>query len=193
MNKVLSDLKAKNNVAFEKLYHDNFHKVSKFVQNNNGNKADAEDLFQEAMIVLVEKLRQDNFHLTASINTYVYAICKNLWFKKLRDRNYELSVDEMQSFDFANSINSSIEVEKTYIEKLKGYLMKITDHCDKLIRDMFFRGKTIEQIQKDFGYSTVHNAQNQKYKCLEQIRKVKEDEERLKKLIYLGDYFGLLV
>jgi RNA polymerase sigma factor (sigma-70 family) len=176
---LIKDLKTENNFAFGKLYQDNFGKISNFVQNNSGNKTDAEDLFQDAMMVLVEKLRQDNFLLTASINTYVYAICKNLWLKKLRDRNFELSVDEMQSYDFLESINDSIEDEKTYLEKLKGYLVKISDHCNRLIQDMFFKEKTIDQIQKDYGYSTRHNAQNQKYKCVEQIRRVKEKDEKI--------------
>ena len=182
MNNILIDLKTENNFAFDKIYKDNFGKISNFVQHNSGNKADAEDLFQDAMMVLVEKLRQDNFQMTASINTYVFAICKNLWFKKLRDKNHELSIDKLQTFDFITSINDSIEYEKTYLEKLKGYLIKITDHCNRLIHDIFFKGKSIDQIQKDYGYSTRHNAQNQKHKCVQQIRKVKEqNEQRVKK------------
>ena len=182
MNNILIDLKTENNFAFGKLYQDNFGKISNFVQNNSGNQADAEDLFQDAMMVLVEKLRQDNFQLTASIDTYVYAICKNLWFKKLRGKNVALSVDEMQSYEFLTSINDSIENEKTYLEKLKGYVLKMTDHCNKLINDIFFKEKAIEQIQKDYGYSTRHNAQNQKHKCVEQIRKVKEKEDNIRKV-----------
>ncbi|WP_310992737.1 RNA polymerase sigma factor [Aequorivita marina] len=177
MDNLINDLKTENNFAFGKLYKDNFGKISNFVQNNSGNKTDAEDLFQDAMMVLVEKLRQDHFQLTASINTYVYAICKNLWFKKLRDTNFELSVDQLQSFDFLTSINHSIEDEKTYLEKLKGYLLKITDHCNRLIHDIFFKEKAIDQIQKDYGYTTRHNAQNQKHKCVEQIRKIKKADE----------------
>ncbi len=182
MNDILIDLRTENNFTFGKLYKDNFYKISKFVQNNNGNEADAEDLFQDAMMVLVEKLRQDQFQLTASIDTYVYAICKNLWFKKLRNRNFEQSVDEIQTTSFLNSIADSIENEKSYLEKLKGYLLKITDHCNRLIHDIFFKEKAIEQIQQEYGYSTKHNAQNQKHKCVEQIRKVKVQEEKLKKV-----------
>ena len=177
MNKIIADLKTENNFAFGKLYQDNFGKISNFVQKNSGNQADAEDLFQNAMMVLVENLRQDNFQLAASINTYVYAICKNLWFKKLRDKNFELSVEELQSFDFLTSINDAIEDEKTYLEKLKGYLLKITDHCNRLIHDIFFKEKAIDQIQKDYGYSTRHNVHNQTYKCVEQIKKIKDQDE----------------
>lgn len=181
MGDILTDLKTENNFAFGKLYQDNFHKILKLVQHNSGNQADAEDLFQDAMVVLVEKLRNDNFQLTASINTYVYAICKNLWSKKLRDKNFELSVETMHSFDFLNSINDAIEEEKSYTEKLEGYMTKITEHCNGLIEDIFFKGKDISEIQKDYGYSSIHNAQNQKHKCVEQIRKVKQEEEKMKK------------
>lgn len=180
MSNIIIDLKTENNFAFGQLYKDNFDKISNFVQNNNGNQEDAEDIFQDAMVVLVEKLRHDSFKLTASIDTYVYAICKNLWFKKLRDKSYELSVDELESIDFLTAINDSIEAEKTYIEKLKSYLLKITDHCNQLITDIFFKDKAIDQIQSDYGYSSRHNAQNQKYKCVEQIRKVKDKEEKNK-------------
>ncbi len=180
MKDVLIDLKTENNFAFGKLYENNFQKISKFVHSNSGNKAEAEDLFQDAMIVLVEKLRQDHFKLTASIDTYVYAICKNLWFKKLRDRNFQFSIEEIQKIDFQNSMADSIENEKSYLEKLEGYLLKITAHCNRLIKDMFFRDQAIEQIQREYGYSTKHNAQNQKHKCVQQIRKVKEQEDNLK-------------
>ncbi|SHI30780.1 RNA polymerase sigma factor, sigma-70 family [Mesonia phycicola] len=186
MNNILDDLKTENNFAFGKLYKENFSKILSFVKNNNGSKIDAEDLFQDAMLVLVEKLRQDHFLLTASINTYVYAICKNLWFKKLRSRNFELSIDEIQSYHFQESINESIENEKNYSEKLKGYLLKITNHCSKLIHDIFFNEKEIDQIQKDYGYSSKHNAQNQKHKCVQQIRKIKLEEEKLKKNNSIG-------
>ena len=182
MDDVLEDLKTEINFAFGKLYKDNFYKISNFVKNNSGNNGNAEDLFQDAMLVLLEKLRKDQFQLTASINTYLYAICKNLWFKKLRDRRYELSMDEMQTTVFLNSIDESIENEKSYLEKLKGYLLKITTHCNRLIHDIFFKDKAIDQIQQEYGYSTKHNAQNQKHKCVEQIRKVKEQEDKPKKV-----------
>ncbi|PVX52440.1 RNA polymerase sigma factor (sigma-70 family) [Balneicella halophila] len=181
MNPILNNLKTENNSAFGKLYQDNFQKILKFVSNNSGGKADAEDLFQDAMMVLIEKLRNDNFKLTASINTYVYAICKNLWLKKLRDKDFDLSMDTMNSLDFQSSINDSIEEEMSDCEKLNSYREKISKHCDGLIEDIFVNGKAIEEIQKEYGYSTKHSAHNQTYKCVEQIRRVKEQEEKLKK------------
>lgn len=181
MQNLIEDLKTENNFAFGELYKNTFHKISKFVKSNSGNQQDAEDLFQDAMLVLVEKLREDDFKLTASIDTYIYAICKNLWYKKLRDDTFKLSIDDLNSTEFMESIHFSIEKEKTYMEKLKYFITQITDHCSRMIHDIFFNEKAIEDIQKDYGYTTRHNAQNQKHKCVEQIRKVKAQEKKEKK------------
>lgn len=177
MNEILQDLKTENNFAFGKLYKDNFEKISVFVNNNSGRDEDAEDIFQEAMIVLVQKLRIDHFKLTASINTYVFAICKNLWFKRLRDKNFHVSIEDLHDIQFQNSITRAIEDETSYIEKLKGYLMKISDHCNRMMHDIFYKNKSIKEIQLEYGYTSIHNAQNQKHKCVEQIRKVKNSDK----------------
>jgi len=175
-NEIINDLKGENNKSFGELYKTYFGLVRRFVTNNNGQIDDAEDVFQDTMIVLLEKLRQDHFVLTASMKTYVMAIAKNLWLKRLRTTYTKLEYSDIYDTRFFEDINQTIEQEKSYVEKLQGYLHKITAHCKGLIRDMFFKEKAIEQIQKEYGYSTRHNAQNQKHKCIEQIRKVKEQD-----------------
>ncbi|MBI5916199.1 MAG: sigma-70 family RNA polymerase sigma factor [Bacteroidetes bacterium] len=179
-NDIIIDLKGENNHAFGELYKLYFGSVNRFVINNQGNSDDAEDIFQDTMLVLVEKLRPDNFYLTASIKTYILAISKNLWLKRLRTVHRITELTDLHDHKFFEEINLAIEQEKTYWDKLQNYMTKITDHCNRLLHDMFFKNKSMEQIQQDYGYSNKHNAQNQKHKCMEQIRKVKEkDEEKV--------------
>jgi DNA-directed RNA polymerase specialized sigma24 family protein len=54
-----------------------------YVKQNNGTSSDAEDLYQDALIVLLEKLSQDNFQLSASLKTTFCYMQKPL-AKKLR-------------------------------------------------------------------------------------------------------------
>ena len=178
MPSILTDLKGENSYAFGQLYKEYYPMVKYFVLRNNGSEYDSEDIFQETMMVLVEKLRQDDFVLTASLKTYVMAIAKNLWFKKLRTVYSETEYTEEYNDKFFEEINAAIENEKTYKDKLQGYIHQISNHCQGLIHDIFFKEKNIEQIQKEYGYSSRHNAQNQKHKCVEQIRKVKQEAEK---------------
>lgn len=175
---IIIDLKEESNFAFGELYKNYFKSIHHFVLNNNGSTSDAEDIFQDTMLVLVQKLRQDDFQLSASIKTYIMAIAKHLWLNKLRTSYRETELTDLHDHKFFEEITLSIEHEKTYWDKLQFYMTKITDHCSRLMHDMFFKNKPIEQIQKEHGYSSKHNAQNQKHKCVEQIRKVKEQVEK---------------
>jgi RNA polymerase sigma factor (sigma-70 family) len=174
---ILIDLKGENNHAFEELYKNYFSTVSRFVNKNNGTDDDAQDIFQDTMLVLIEKLRQDNFELTASLKTYIMAIAKHLWLNRLKITSRQTEFTNHNDNQFYEEINLSIENEKTYWDKLQNYMTFISAHCNRLIHDMFFMNKGIEQIQEDYGYSTVHNAQNQKHKCIEQIKKVKDKDK----------------
>ncbi len=176
MDYIVQDLKGENNHAFGQLYKEYFGMVNRFITNNSGQTSDAEDIFQDTMIVLLEKLRQDDFQLTASLKTYIIAIAKNLWFKKLRNKKEEFDFSLLENVDFYQEIEASIENEKTYKDKLQNLLHKITKHCQGLIHDMFFKENSVEEIQKNYGYANKHTLQNQKYKCVEQIKKVKQEE-----------------
>ncbi|MEO7485617.1 MAG: RNA polymerase sigma factor [Ferruginibacter sp.] len=175
---IIIDLKGENNQAFGALYKNYFATVSRFITTNNGTIHDAEDIFQDTMIVLVAKLREDDFVLEASVKTYIMAIAKNLWFKKLRSAKRETEFSDLHNNQFYEEISLAIQQEKSYWDKLQYYIHQISDHCKRLIHDMFFKNQPIRQIQRDYGYSTKHNAQNQKHKCVEQIRKVKEREAK---------------
>lgn len=174
---IIIDLSTESNFAFGELYKKYFSVINRFIVNNSGSSDDAQDIFQDTMLVLVEKLRKDDFILTASIKTYIMAIAKHLWFKKIRDSAHIIELSESHHQVFFEEIEFSIEQEKTYLDKLQLYMTKITDHCNRLLHDMFFKNKPIEEIQQQYGYSSRHNAQNQKHKCVEQIRKVKNKEK----------------
>lgn len=90
------------------------------------------------------------------------AIAKHLGFNKLRSISHETEITDLHYSKLLQEIDLSIEQEKTYWDKLQFYMIKITDHCSRLMHDMFFKNKPIEQIQIEHGYSTKHNAQNQK-------------------------------
>lgn len=166
-------------ISYKEVYSQNFASVERFIINNSGTTEDAKDIFQEAMIVLYEKLQRDDFVLTASLKTYIVAICKNLWLKHRRNvsKYRQIELSDLISNQFHEEIALSIEKEKTYLERLETYLTKITQHCYHLIRAMFFMDKSAEEVQSEFGYTTKHNVQNQKYKCIEQVRKVKNADE----------------
>lgn len=165
--------------VFNTIYKTHYPSVERFILNNNGTRDDARDIFQDTMLVLTEKLRADSFELTASLKTYVIAISKNLWFKQLRYARYQNTVEfsDIHSAQFYEDISNSIEQEKTYWERLQAMMSKLTAHCYNLLQSLFIQNKSIEDVQIQYGYTSKHNAQNQKHKCINQARRIKQAQE----------------
>ena len=81
------------------MYHNNFRSVKHYIENNSGTNQDAEDIFQEAMILIYTKVREGNLELKCSVHTYLYSIARILWLKQLdliKKRNFAL--EESDSF-----------------------------------------------------------------------------------------------
>jgi len=168
---ILDALKSEQNKAFESLYDSYFDKVKRFICHNNGNTNDAEDVFQDAMMVLVQKIRNDHFRLTASMGTYIMAISKNIWLNRLRDSKRKGEQSDAYLKAIFMEVDEAIEQERFYKSQLQKYIYKVSKHCQGVIDDVFFKGKTTEQIQQEYGYSSRQNAANQQYKCVEQLRR----------------------
>lgn len=79
-SKILDELKSESNGTYKEMYALYFQDVKRFIIARKGTEQDAEDVFQDTLVILIEKLRRDNFQLTASLKTYIIAIAKYLWF-----------------------------------------------------------------------------------------------------------------
>jgi DNA-directed RNA polymerase specialized sigma24 family protein len=58
--------------------------ILQLVINNNGDEDEAKDIYQEAIIVLYNKVKRGDFELSSKLKTYIYSICRRLWLKRLK-------------------------------------------------------------------------------------------------------------
>ena len=70
--------------TLEAVYDTIFPSIMRMVETNSGSKEDAQDIFQEALVVVYRKLKVGSLELECSLKTYLYAVCRNLWMEKLR-------------------------------------------------------------------------------------------------------------
>ena len=56
--------------AVSALYDEAFPKIAGYIQRNRGDEEQARDLFQDALVVLFQKLQESDFVLTAAPGTY---------------------------------------------------------------------------------------------------------------------------
>lgn len=168
---LLELLKKEEDISFKMLYRLSFPSISNFIRLNSGSKEDAEDVFQETVVVLLEKLRTAEFKLSASLKTYLFAVAKNIWFKRLRAKKTSLVYSIMENELITECFDIEIYPEQTDEQKMESYLQNITTHCRWIIKSLFYLQHPIETLMETMGWKNKHTANNQKYKCVQMIRK----------------------
>lgn len=178
-NEVLEALRSNRNEALKYIYKTIFSSVNSFVVNNSGSMDEAKDIFQEAIIIFYEKAVKEDFKLSSTIKTYIFAVAKNLWLKKIRDSKKSKSVELNENIDFEDYKDPFDTEKKEEIGKvLIEYLDKLGDPCKKILVFYYFQKKSMEEISSELGYSNSNSAKNQKYKCLQRLKKAVPDSLR---------------
>jgi len=170
---LLKGLAANDTEAIETIYRDNFSAIKSYIIKNNGYTDDALDVFQEAMIVLFEKVKSGSFTLSCQLQTYLYSICRRLWLKKLQKQNrFNPSVETIEEIVPVEDDLEFHEKKNNDFLFMESALAKIGEPCKSLLEAFYLEKKTMPEIAEAFGYTNADNAKTQKYKCLVRLKKI---------------------
>jgi len=159
--------------ALNRLYIGYFPMVLQFILNNNGDEDDAKDVYQEAIIVLYNKIKGGNFELSSKLKTYIYSVCRRIWLKKLSQASKKTN----NISDFEDVIAVEVDVEyheekDLQFEKMGSALTNLGEPCKTIIQDFYINNLSMQEICEKFGYTNTDNAKTQKYKCLQRLKKL---------------------
>jgi RNA polymerase sigma factor (sigma-70 family) len=169
---LLQGLARNDKKAIETIYKENFNLIQALVVNNNGSTEDAKDIFQEAMIVLYQKVQSGSFELNCQIKTFVYSVCRRLWLKRLMQQSrYSLqeNTEDLIIVDDDMDDHEKRDAEFVMMEKARAGL---GEPCRSLLEAFYMQKKNMQEIAGSFGYTNAENAKTQKYKCLMRLKKL---------------------
>ena len=131
-------------------YTHNFPAVKAYVQLNKGKLEDAEDVFQEALVLIYQKLNKGELQLRTSIHAYCYGICKNIWRNRLK-ANKLVYGDIPELYLNATDVALTKEMERVEREALyRKYFIRLNS-TSREIWKLFFEGKNTKDIAALLG------------------------------------------
>ena len=155
----------KHDKAFVKLYK-GYPAVEKLVKSKGGTKEDARDVFQEALIILCRKIKNDEFHLSAQLSTYLYSVCRFVWKDELQKRKVrKIDVSDLEKPEE----DAHLKREEKF-EQAEKALSKLGEKCRELLKMFYLRTQSMKNIAAKLGYSSEKSAKTQKYKCIERAK-----------------------
>ena len=164
--------------ALAHLYRLHWPMVSHFVLQNSGSEDDAQDVYQEGVMVFYEKVRDGSLELSCQIKTYLYAVCRRLWLKRLTSKS-RFGVRLLDDEEHGAYLNTGAQDDVLAAEEqdrrfatMSEALASLGEPCRSLLEGFYLLDKSMQDLTAEFGYTNADNAKNQKYKCLVRLKKL---------------------
>jgi len=174
---LIEGIKKQNEKVIAEIYTRFFPSVRHYIYRNNGSIEDAQDIFNDAIVVVLMKAREGALELKCSLKTYIYAICRNLWLKKINSEKIDLiSYDEVED----TLVGSGVIEEELYNFSraqflFQKHLVKMSSTCRRIIQ-YFLEGMSFKEISEIMHYDNESYARKRKYRCVKLlVKRIKSD------------------
>ena len=148
------------------LYRASQRMVCSFILKNKGTSQDAEDMLQEAVVILWERIRRGEFEYRSKLSTFVFATVKNLWLRRLASLRREIptAIDpESAESPDPSPLEEAIESETS--NRVREALERLGDPCKTLLLLFYWEELPMEEIAARMGLANADTAKSKKYQC----------------------------
>ncbi len=137
---------------------------------NGGRKEDADDVFQDAILVLYKQIIKEIFNPKYKIFGYLYRLSINYWINKIKKDKRISLIEEYSDMDFQLELPSSpaIEINKNLLETL---FKNIGEKCIELLTYTIYNDLLLEDIMLRMGFPSVDAVKMQAQRCKKKILK----------------------
>jgi RNA polymerase sigma factor (sigma-70 family) len=180
---ILNGLRTRDVPIIKYLYKHYFYPIRALVTSNSGTQMDAEDIFQDALVIIYQKIAEENLRLTCSFKTYLYSVCRHLWLQKLNKKEFTYEFKESADLDcFQDKYNfeeQSEEMEKYRL--FQQHFLKLSDDDQKVLK-LFMKKISLKEIASIMGYKSGDYAKFRKYICKERLKNSIINDPRYKEM-----------
>ena len=173
---IIERIKSNDRKVLGEIYMKYQKMIFHYIRQNGGSELDADDLLQETIIVLWQKVNSEQFQLTSRLSTYLMAIAKNKWLAEMRKQRKTVSDhSDLQLSDHnPTSLETLISAEK--IELVRRTLEMIPEICKKLLLLYYFEEKSMEEIARILRFANTDVAKSKKYQCKKSLEAILRQE-----------------
>jgi len=182
---ILEGLRLRSDYIINFTYKEFFPLIKFLVTGNGGEVEDAEDIFQDGIVTLYNKINTNQLVLNSSFKTYIYSVCRNLWLQKLNKRKavYEKLTDVEEYIDLPKDMLQEKTVHETEIHRIiQKHFLSLPADCQKLLQ-LFIKNIPVREIAGIMGFKTENYTKTRKYLCKEELKKIIANDPRSSKFL----------
>ena len=153
------------------LYEKYFYVLSSYIEQNQGSREDAEDIFQEVVLTFIDLVRKNKFRGESSVKTFLFAVNRNIWLNELKKRgrqlkrNEKFSVEQPDAEPGVEKMISNREARK----QVFNIIDSLGEVCKKILLAFYYENLPISEIHTRLDYQNEQVVRNKKAKCMKSL------------------------
>lgn len=164
--------------VIRELYKQHSSQVIRWVVFRGGASADAQDIFQEALVAIFEKAQNADFVLTCPIGALIHVICSRKWVDRIRQKSRDVGVRKGEELRYESEVEGDvlIEAEEVLAEQARQVRMRqafqqISELCQRLLT-LLSNGMKAPEAAVQLQMNSVDTLYRRKNACTERWREV---------------------
>lgn len=156
------------------LYRNHLSGLHSFITLQGGSSDLADDIQQDVIIHIYEKVTLGKFVLNpgTKLSTYLFSVGKYMFYKRMRKPFLpEEAIPEPLFEDEDEDVDS-----KYSDEEVEDALEDLDPICKKILYRVYYDMKSMREIAQELQTISEDNLRKRKYKCMQKIKKILESK-----------------
>lgn len=162
------------------------------VSQKGGSLEDSKDIFQDGLMIMLEKIDNKDFVLTCKFKTFLYCVCENLWKMVLVKRQAATNYLSRREDDEYEKDFTEVMDNKLY-ETLFWDVFETLDDSSKKILKLYWQEISPQEIAEKLGFTygyvrkkkcEAQNELTERVKKHPDFKRIMNSESIVKKMVY---------
>lgn len=164
----LSGLLRNDPATVRTLYRTHLPAVKRYVLQNNGTGSDAEDVFQEALMVLWMSVKEGRLVPDSDPGGFLFRVAKNKWLDVVRSAAHK-HMRVVHNDQVLGPTSDAPDDIEDRIARLRGVYEKLDDKCRAILDQFYYERKDLATIAASMGVEE-ESIRTIKYRCMMKLR-----------------------
>jgi RNA polymerase sigma factor (sigma-70 family) len=172
-----------DNLVLDYLYKNVLPKIRNYITMNNGNKAEADDIFQDAVIIMYKKIKTGEALEVQNIDGLMFYICKNLWINRVSKLNKTIKLEHSEPIEdyTENALDNLLSTEKS--NAFLQIFELLEDRCKQLLRLSIYHQQSMEEIAVKMQFTSTNAAKTHHYRCKQRLAELVAQDDILMSIL----------
>jgi RNA polymerase sigma factor (sigma-70 family) len=184
----INGLAQNNSGIINEIYKKYSPKIYNWIKQNSGDTEQAQDVFQEAIIDIYHKAKNQNFELTCPFDALLFLIVRNKWFSYLKNNKNKVVTNTNDALynitDNAQQDANKIMQYENQHNLLMQKLDELHDGCKALLK-LSWSGLCMEDVAEQLKVTYAY-VRKKKSLCMAKLIESVKGSEQFEQLSFIN-------